>query len=355
MTPHSRRRHPTSSATELDGPRRSLVSPGLTSRCPTGGPLVDIRACFTGFVTDTLVVHDYLTQRGGGERVALLLAQHIGGGAVTTSRYWPERTFPGFRKLRVSELLPSIPLNVTRLRPVLGSLAAAAFLRHRQEADLVPCSSSGWSHWTATASPTVVYCHTPPRWFWARTDHVSGRLAMRHLSPATDAMVGAGRSLDRRRARRRTTYIANSAITQARIASAYGVIAQIIHPPMTFVTTGAEEPVPDLEPGLMLTIARSRGYKHVEVAVDAFTSSQLGRLVIVGGEPDKPPIRGSVVRLGIVKEPQLRWLYRNCAGVLALANEDFGLTPVEGHAFGRPTVALRAGGYLETCHEGNAV
>lgn len=306
----------------------------------------------TGSVTETLVLHDYLTQRGGAERVALLLATHLGGGGVTTSLYSPATTFPGFAGLQVQALLRNVPLKVFRSRAALAPAAAVAFLRHKQAAGVVLCSSSGWSHWTSTPSPVVVYCHTPPRWLWAPNDYFSG------LSGSVSRLTGAAMSqlgrLDYVRAQNRKRYIANSTITQRRIHESYGLPSEVIPPPLTFEVDGPQEPVPYLDPGFILTISRARGYKNAELAAAAFSGGQFGTLVVVGGEAS-PCHDRSVVRLGQVSEARLRWLYENCGAVLALAHEDFGLTPVEGHAFGKPTIALRAGGYLETCTADNSV
>ena len=74
-------------------------------------------------------------------------------------------------------------------------------------------------------------------------------------------------------------------------------------------------------------------------------------LVIVGGyESDE--IHNSVVQVGRVPEAELRWLYRHCSALVATAHEDFGLTPIEANAYGRPVVALRRGGYLDSMVEG---
>ena len=110
----------------------------------------------------TVVLHDYVTQRGGAERVALLLAERFGGGALTTAAYLPSASHAGFSGLQVHELLGHVPERVKRSRATLAPLAAGAFLRHHVEAEAVRCSSSGWSHWTATSSPSLVYCYTLP-------------------------------------------------------------------------------------------------------------------------------------------------------------------------------------------------
>ena len=305
----------------------------------------------------TVVLHDYLTQHGGAERVALLLAQLVGDGAITTSAFLPERTHPAFRDVAVTELLHHVPRAALRSRSTLGPLAAAAFSRHRVDADVVLSSSSGWAHWTPTRSPSVVYCHTPPRWFWAPEDYFSG-LPPRAARVAT-ALSRSTRWVDRRKALAQGSdaprrYVANSTVVRDRIREAYGVDAQVVFPPTTVDLYGLHEVVPGLQPGFVLTIARDRGYKNIGAAQGIFRTGEFGQLVVVGSP--RRGARGHVLELGRVTEPQLRWLYAKCRAVLALSREDFGLTPVEGHARGKPTVALRAGGYLDTCIEGvNAV
>jgi glycosyltransferase involved in cell wall biosynthesis len=101
-----------------------------------------------------------------------------------------------------------------------------------------------------------------------------------------------------------------------------------------------------------LTIGRARGYKHTDVVCRAMAALPDERLVVIGAvrESSWPP---NVVVPDGIGDAQLRWLYANAAGLIAVAHEDFGLTPVEAQAFGIPVVALRAGGYLDTTVEGS--
>jgi glycosyltransferase involved in cell wall biosynthesis len=72
------------------------------------------------------------------------------------------------------------------------------------------------------------------------------------------------------------------------------------------------------------------------------------RLVVVGDTRESARVRG----VGRVSDAQLRWLYENCRALVSASYEDFGLTPLEANAFGRPAVVLRAGGFLDTLVEG---
>ena len=121
------------------------------------------------------LVHDYLTQRGGAERVVLSLTRAFPGAPVYTSLYDPGGTFPEFADLDVRTL----PIN--RLAPLRRHhraalpLLAPSFSRLRISADVVICSSSGWAHGTQVEGKKIVYCHTPARWLYQPDRYLRGR------------------------------------------------------------------------------------------------------------------------------------------------------------------------------------
>jgi len=171
-------------------------------------------------------------------------------------------------------------------------------------------------------------------------------------------------------------YIAISTTVAARIWRAYGIEATIIPPPVTIDVSGPETaPDVNIRGPFLLTISRARGYKNTAALVEAMRFLPDLQLVVVGepaepdavkdAEPEGPGRRAPgegdrqrgrrhtdrVVRAGRVSDEELRWLYRNCVAVLSASNEDFGLTPLEGNAYGKPAVTLRAGGFLDTVVE----
>jgi glycosyltransferase involved in cell wall biosynthesis len=142
---------------------------------------------------------------------------------------------------------------------------------------------------------------------------------------------------------------------QSRIAQAYGICAEVIHPPVSLDVRGPQErPRQDLDPGFLLVVARPRGYKNVRLVCEALASAPWLRLVVVGGLPDSPGGNWPAHLIGLrhITDAQLRWLYAHCSALIAMSHEDFGLTPIEANTFGRPVVALRAGGYLDTVIDG---
>ena len=297
------------------------------------------------------LAHDYLTQRGGAERVVLALCRAFPDAPVYTSLYDPATTFPEFRDRDVRPLwLDRARLLRERHRLALP-LLPLAFGSTRIDADVVVCSSSGWAHGIRTDGRKIVYCHSPAKWLYRRDDYLgdrpsaAARLGLRLLDPYL-------RAFDRRAARSADTYIANSTYVREQIRAAYGIDAEVLHPPASLDPDGPAEPVPGIEPGFLLTVARLLPYKHVAETVDAFRLLPEQRLVVVGDGPEAAALRsslpGNVRLLGEVSDARLRWLYARCVGLVAASREDFGLTPVEAAAFGKPVAALRWGGYLDT-------
>ena len=115
-------------------------------------------------------------------------------------------------------------------------------------------------------------------------------------------------------------------------------------------------PVAELEPGFFLYVARLLPYKNVDLAVAAFAELPAERLVVVGRGPDEARLRAmapaNVTFLPEVSDAELRWLYGSAEALVALAIEDFGLTPVEAAVFGTPSIVLPFGGYLDTVMDG---
>lgn len=300
-------------------------------------------------VASVTIAHDYLTQRGGAERVVLSLCEAFPSADLMTTVYEPRSTFPDFARRRITAsaaervgplrrhvraLFPVIPMLVRSLPPAPGVLVA---------------SSSGWAHAVRAGGPKIVYCHNPARWLYQPDDYFSG------LPAPSRRLIGAAlrplRRWDRRHALSAALYLANSTSVARRIWEAYGIQARVVFPPVGIDENGPMAAVAGVEPGFFLTVGRRRGYKNTRAICDAVEQVPGARLVCVGGAPRALP-SSKVLALQGISDAQLRWLYANAKAVIAVAHEDFGLTPIEGHMFGTPSIVLRAGGYLDSCVEG---
>jgi glycosyltransferase involved in cell wall biosynthesis len=157
---------------------------------------------------------------------------------------------------------------------------------------------------------------------------------------------------DQRAARSGGRHLTLSTAVRARLRDVYGIEAEVVPAPHTIDVDGASSPVEGLDEGFFLCIARLVPQKNVDVVVEAFRAHPGERLVVVGKGSDESRLRaaapGNVVFLGAVTDPEIRWLYGRCRAVVSASYEDYGLTPLEAAAFGRPAVALRWGGFLDT-------
>jgi glycosyltransferase involved in cell wall biosynthesis len=296
-----------------------------------------------------VIVHDYLTQRGGAERVVLEMARAFPGSVILTSVYAPERTYPEFADLPVDTFwLQRGPLLKRDPRLALPVMADV-FRRRSVYADVVLCSSSGFAHKVGTSAPKVVYCHNPPRWLYQWEDYKMG------LSLPQRLFIGAMRPylgrLDRQAAKGATSYLANSSNVADRIRSAYRIEANVVHPPRGLDPQGPQQRVEGIPENFLLTVGRPRGYKRTDLLMRAVADMPDLNLVTVGTRPHRR-WPGNVHQLVGVSDAQLRWLYAQARGLLACSFEDFGLTPVEAFGFGTPVAATAEGGYLETCVPG---
>jgi glycosyltransferase involved in cell wall biosynthesis len=272
---------------------------------------------------------------------------------VHTSLYEPSATFPAFADLPVATFplnrIPQFRRNHRVALPVL----APAFSRHRVDADVVLCSSSGWAHGVTTYAPKVVYCYTPARWLYDGDRYlgdVSG-LARPVLTALRPSLI----RWDRRAASTACRYLTLSQVVRDRIQTRYGIDAEVIPPPHTIRPDAPSLAVEGIDPGFLLCVSRLLPYKNVAPLIEAFRGLPDLRLVLVGDGPERqrlaPGAPSNVFLLGVTSDEELRWLYGTCLGVVAPAHEDYGLTPLEGAAFGKPAAVLRWGGYLDTVVE----
>lgn len=298
------------------------------------------------------VVHDYLTQRGGAERVVLAMMRAFPEATLHTSLYDPGATYPEFRDMVVETgALDRVPLLRRHHRLALPFLAGW-FSTTEVDADVVLCSSSGWSHGVRATGRKIVYCHTTARWLYQSEGYITSWPARTSLVVLRPALV----RWDRRASASVDRYVANSGLVRERIREQYGRDATVLVPPPGVTPAGSQRAIPGLEPGYVLSVSRLLPYKNVGAVVEAFAGWEGHRLVLVGTGPSRTSlpsvVPSNVVVLGSVSDAELRWLYAHATAIVSAAFEDLGLVPVEAATFGLPSIVLRAGGFLETVVEG---
>jgi glycosyltransferase involved in cell wall biosynthesis len=282
------------------------------------------------------------------------LAEAFPDSPIHTSFYDPLETFPEFSGLDVHTLaLNRVEVLRNHHRLALPILAPA-FTRLHVEAAVAICSSSGWAHGAKVSGKKVVYCHTPARWLYQADRYLAGSSSASAL--LLSVLAPSLRRWDKKAAATADRYLVNSHAVRDRVGDLYGIDAEVVPPPVDVDPGGPTDAVEGIDAGFLLCVSRLLPYKNVEEVVAAFDQMPDQRLVVVGSGPLAEQIRtgapANVTVLGRVTDANLRWLYASCLGLVAASYEDFGLTPVEAASFGKPTAALRWGGFLDTIVEG---
>ena len=295
---------------------------------------------------EVAIVHDYLTQRGGAERVVLSMCRAFPDAPVYTSVYDPAATFAEFREIDVRTLwthrIPSLRADHRRGLPFYP----AAFSALRVDADLVICSSSGFAHGAKTCGYKVVYCYTPPRWLYDEADSYLGPLprSVRAVLRATAPASAGGTSGPPPRRPLPDDLHLRAGPDPSRLRDrGGGRSARHLDGPHGLPATGGRVPA-----RLRPSASRLLGYKNVDAAVQAIERLPEVQLVIAGTGPEMPRLKRiappNVHFVGAVSDAELRWLYAQCSMLVTASVEDFGLTPLEAAAWGKPSAVLGTGG-----------
>lgn len=300
------------------------------------------------------IVHDFLAQAGGAERVVEVLHQVFPNAPVYTSIYDADATLPSFRDMDVrTTFLQRLPGGASWHKFYLPLYPMAFEQLDLSDYDVVISSSSSFAKGVITGPQTchICYCHTPSRFAWRYHEYISqGGYSRwtRHLLPF---VIHSLRTWDYVSAQRVDHFIANSKNVANRILKFYRQPSEIICPPVnTSRFRIAEGPVGDY----LLVVSRLVGYKKIDLAVEACTKRGIP-LKVVGVGPAMPRLMAmagpTVEFLKRAPDKQVTELLSHCRAFLFPGEEDFGIAPLEAMASGRPVVAYRAGGALETVVE----
>ncbi|MFM9022485.1 MAG: glycosyltransferase [Solirubrobacterales bacterium] len=298
------------------------------------------------------LVHDFLLDLRGAERVLLELCEMYPQADIFTAVYDPAGTQGRFEGRRVvTTSLQKLRPTAQNFRPLLPFYPGAIEALDLRGYDLVISSSSAWAHGVLPdeGAVHVCYCHNPFRYAWNERE---ATLAARGpvMRTALAQVLRRWRQWDFIAAQRVDAYVANSQTTRQRIERYFAREATVLHPPVE---------ISRFEPGPVgdhyLVLSELMAHKRIEVAVRAFSSLGLP-LVVAGNGPDARRLQrlaGPSVRfVGRVSDPEAERLLQGSQALVVCATEEFGIAAVESQAAGRPVVALRAGGLLETVVEG---
>lgn len=294
----------------------------------------------------TLIVHEWLTNNAGADRVVGALRSLLDAPVATTMR----SDDPAFADWEVhTSALQRFARGSQSHVPALPLMPAAWQAMKLPPADLVITSFHTFAHWARIPvdAEHLIYCHTPPRYLWPIDPSGHRLLTERALGPARLL----GRPTDRRRSLRRPArWVTNSTFTARRLEEAYGLQSIVIEPPVDyapFEAAATATPKSDY----YLTFGRVVPQKGVALAVDAFRGLD-AKLVVAGAGRQLNKLRASappnVEFTGYVPEHEKPALLASARALIVPGTEDFGIVPHEALAAGTPVIAFRSGGLYES-------
>lgn len=305
-----------------------------------------------GFVVMSMrvaIVHDYLNQYGGAERVLEALHALFPEAPVYTSIYDADKMPAHYRTWDIrTSWMQGLPGWKRLFRHYMPLYPSAFESFDFGEYDLILSSSSAFAKGIIPPphATHICYCHTPMRFAWRTEAYVEREHISAPQRGVLSILLTYVRLWDVLSARRVDTFVANSREVAARIQRYYGRDSVVIPPPVEMCPYEPRTPE-----DFYLAGGRLIPYKRLDLVVRAFTALKLP-LVIFGEGRDRENLEAiagpNVTFAGHVSEEQRRDLFARCRAFIFPGEEDFGITPLEAMSAGRPVIAYAAGGALDT-------
>lgn len=301
------------------------------------------------------LVHEYLNQFGGAERMLQVFSSMLPDVPIYTLFYDPKATGHLFDKQTIrTSFLQQVPLinKYHRAFPLLMPIAVEQF--DFSKFDLVISISSSFSKGIITGTGTrhISYCLTPPRFLWDDSQKFIEEFKYpRSIKGFLPPLITYLRIWDKEAALRVDKFWAISKFVQERISKYYMRDSDLIYPPVET----AKFHISNKAGEYFFMAGRLVSYKRFDLAIKAF--NKLGwPLVIAGIGPELKNLKkmaGKNIKfLGSVSDEKLSELYAGSKAFIFPQEEDFGITPLEAMASGKPVIAFRGGGAVETIQDG---
>lgn len=305
------------------------------------------------------IVHDFIEAMGGAERVALQLSRIYPDAPIYTLTFNPKlSTFFDPNRIRTSYLQK---LRFIPSRFLLSLYPRAIESFDFSEFDVVISSSNSYAKNIITKPETIhlSYIHSPMRYAWDATHtHIANQSHRTPIGSAGGLVQVVARNIihylrmwDRLGADRVDVFIANSRNVARRIQKYYRKDSVVIYPPVDIehITPTSENQ------GYFLVLSRLASYKRVDLAVSACQELNLPLVVIGTGEKYdeiKNSARSTTQVLGWVDDDTKFKYIQGARALIFPGEEDLGIVPIEAMAGGKPVIAYRKGGLLETVVDG---
>jgi len=303
----------------------------------------------------TAIFHDYIGAIGGGEKLVLTLAKGLGADVITT-----DMDIDAVRKMGFSDV-NIISLGKTLKMPPLKQIDASirfAACNFSEKYDFF-IFSGNWAYFAAKKhKPNLYYCHTPTRAFYDLYEEYRNNHSL-FIAIVFMIWVKIHKNFSEKYLTHVNKIVTNSRNTQRRIRKYWQRDSEVIYPPVDTSKFIFKE-----YGDFWLSVNRLYPEKRVELQIEAFGQMPEQKLLVVGGYAKGDHASGyasklmeklpkNVQLIGSISEEELLDLYATCKGLITTAkDEDFGMTPVEAMASGKPVIAVNEGGYLESMVDG---
>lgn len=295
------------------------------------------------------LVHDYLTQRGGAERVFQLLCKFFPEADVYSSLYDSQNTIDLQGRSVKTTFLQKLPGSKRSFR-LCAPLYYPAFRQlDLQKYDLIISSTSSFAKGVRKrpGAMHICFCHNVTRFLWDTRIYLEEYSKFKKFSPLIEPVMESIRQQDLLYSQEPDLYIANSTTVARRINRIYQRKALVINYPINtnkFIYSGDKE-------DYYLISSRMISYKRLDIAIEAFNWLGLP-LIIIGDGPERQRLEAksldNINFLGYVEDNWRTHLMAKAKAVIVTALEDYGLVPIEANASGTPVIAYGAGGVLDT-------
>lgn len=299
------------------------------------------------------LVFDWMTNPGGAEKVNHVLHKMFPSAPIYTSIY-NENSLPEFNKAAVTtSFIQHMPFAKSKHQFYVGLMPHAYELFDLSSFDIVISSSHCCAKGVITKPETmhVSYCHSPMRYAWDNWHNYINEYNMNPiLKQLGKRRIHKLRMWDRLAAERVDHYIANSSITQKRIKKYYNKESEIINP---MIDTSKFHTSKETK-GYFLAAGRLTPYKKFDLIVETFNQIGLPLKIVGRGVAEaslKKQAKGNIEFLGYVSDKELKKLYAESEALIFPQVEDFGITAIESMASGRPVIAFKEGGALDSILE----
>ncbi len=295
------------------------------------------------------LVHDYLTQRGGAERVFQLLCKFFPEADVYSSLYDSQNTIDLQGRSVKTTFLQKLPGSKRSFR-LCAPLYYPAFRQlDLKKYDLIISSTSSFAKGVRKrpGAMHICFCHNVTRFLWDTRIYLEEYSKFKKFSPLIEPVMESIRQQDLLYSQEPDLYIANSTTVARRINRIYQRKALVINYPINtnkFIYSGDKE-------DYYLISSRMISYKRLDIAIEAFNWLGLP-LIIIGDGPERQRLEAksldNINFLGYVEDNWRTHLMAKAKAVIVTALEDYGLVPIEANASGTPVIAYGAGGVLDT-------